>query len=136
MEMKKRFAILSVVILAFLAVPLRASAASKGISGTMGGWGVGGFVEINASSAWANTNCQNTISYCKVSVTYYYVDETDEKLKSNSSSSEGASSSVSCSAGRLPGDANHVCTSYRATSTHSVSFGSYVWNPAPVSVDY
>lgn len=135
MEMKRRLIILSVAIMAFLAIPLRANAAYKGTSGKMGEYGVSGFVEIDDSSAHAYTNCQYSPSYCSVSVTYYYVDETDGILKSNSASSAGLSNVVNAYAGRNPDDKDHVCRSFRATSTHSVTFGSYTWNFA-LSVDY
>ena len=136
MEMKRRLIIFSVAIMAFFVIPLRANAAYKGISGEMGGSEVNGYVTITDSSAQAGTGCQRTVSYCTVSVTYYYVDETDGKLKSNSSNSGGPSNAVNTSVGRNSADKDHVCKSYRATSTHSVTFESYAWNPAPLSVDY
>lgn len=133
--MKRRLIVFSVAIMAFLAMPLRANAAIDFTSGEMGGYGVSGYVAIDDSSANAGTSCEYSPSYCSVSVTYYYVDETDGQLKSNSASNAGPYSAVSANVGRRSGDEKHVCKSYRATSTHSVTFGSYTWNPGSLSVD-
>ena len=133
--MKKRLIIFSVAIMAFLAMPLRVAANSTRTTGYMGGYGVSGYVEIGASSAWAYTDCQYPNPYCKVSLIYYYVDERNGQVIPNDGSSAGPSTYVNCRVFRKKGDEGNDFRSYKATSTHYVAFGAYTWGAKPNEIE-
>lgn len=130
MEMKKRLIIFSMVVMAFLAMPLlRVSAASE--SGKMGGTELYGAVNIYEGYADANAGCDDQDAIATVTLTYEYINEDTHRLESQYSMGYG-SGSVVTTLSKPQGDYR----SYRATATYNIKLEEYRWSPGSQSIYY
>lgn len=130
-QMKRKLIIFSMVVMAFIAMPLlRVSAASTSIGGKLEDKDVSGYLEITDTSATAITGCENSAATCTVSLTFYFTNESAGTIEEVSGwdGNTGLAKVVKVK----PQGSNY--RSYKATSTHSVKFGAYQWNPNSISV--
>lgn len=132
-QMKRKLmklVVFSMVIMAFFVMPVNAQEKRNTISGEMGGYKVNGYVVIGDSYAAAGTDSTCPYATVEVSLTYYYTNESTGTIES-SSVWNGRSVTVDVSKTKPTN-----CRSYKATSTHKVSFGDYTWNPPSIDVYY
>ena len=125
-KIRKRIFALCLALMAFLAMPLTAGAFQSTL-GNMGGYGVRGAVYIYDTHAYALTECQYSMACTTVDLKYYCANEDDGMIKIIPS--YGSTNTVAYRP-------NSRYRSYKAVSTHHVSFGTYQWNPAPISTYY
>lgn len=86
--------------------------------------GTTAYTEITSTGATAATGCDATTAQVDVQLTYYYIDTKANKIYSIGRSS-GYIGSTSTSAAK---PSNSIYRSYRANSTHHVSYNSQYWS--------
>lgn len=125
-KIRKRIFALCLALTAFLAMPLTAGA-FQSTSGNMGGYDVRGAVYIYDTHAYALTECQEPLTHKTVYLEYYFTYENGATIEMIPS--YGSTNTVVYRP-------NSRYRSYKAVSTHHVSFGAYQWNPAPICTYY